>query len=100
VTLRLRAPVDVPHRHLTVRSNLGAARSVDATPEGTSVDRLLVCVPPGGAADLRLDVDGSSTIPGDQLTLAASLVPREGGVLVSGIFLGDETGGGCRPGSP
>jgi hypothetical protein len=95
-TLRLRAPGGVATRSVSVATNL-QRRRVEVTPDGASVDRLLVCVPAGGHADIRLVVQGSSPIPGDQRTLAVSLLGRTGGVLVSGIFLSDETGGRCTP---
>jgi hypothetical protein len=52
-----------------------------------------VCVPAGGYADVRLQASGTSAIPGDLATLAASLQPRAGGVFVSQIGLADELGG-------
>jgi hypothetical protein len=97
MTLRLRAPENAPARPTTVTTNL-QRRAVAATPDGVSVDRLLVCVPAGAGSDVVVRATGSSAIPGDQRTLETSLVERVGGVLLSGIFLSDETGGPCDAG--
>ena len=94
LSLLFRAPEDAAHRRVVVASGADR-RTLDVTPEGASADGLKVCVPAGGHADVRIGVDGASQIPGPQTTLAESLVPRRGGVLLARVALADEVGAPC-----
>ncbi len=58
-----------------------------------------VCVPAHGYAELRLDVHGSSAIPGDLATYNESILPRRGGIYIASLSEADELGGPCTPAS-
>jgi hypothetical protein len=93
VTFIMRSPSDVARRTVTVSAQGRATRAV-VTPGSTNA-AVQVCVPPHGFATIRLTVSGSSSIPGDQATLADSLTPRAGGVYVASIGEADEIGPKC-----
>ena len=94
ITFGIRVPGGVASRRVELSSNQGVVR-VDAS-QDTSFNAIQVCVPAHGYADVLLRASGSSTIPGDQATLASSLQPREGGVFLTEIALADELGGPCK----
>jgi hypothetical protein len=98
-TLHLRAPGNVASRPARIATNL-ERRRVDVTPGGASVDRLLVCVPAGGSAEIRIDTIGSSKVTGDERTIGEWMTKRTGSVLVSGIFISDDIGQPCVPKAP
>jgi hypothetical protein len=94
VTFIMRAPTDVPQRAVTVSAQ-GRSTRATVTP-GSANAAIQVCVPAHGYAEIRLVVDGASSIPGDQATLATSLTPRRGGVYLASIGEADEIGPACR----
>jgi hypothetical protein len=93
VTFIIRGPDDAAPRAVTLDAQ-GHSTRISATPSSTSAS-LQVCVPARGYAEIRLTVDGSSSIPGDLATLAESLAPRRGGVYVASIGEADEIGPSC-----
>lgn len=90
----IRPPDDVERRAVTIISNLQRWRGV-ATNTGDVFANVHVCVPAHGSTEVALVAHGSSAIPGDLDTLAASLAPRSGGVGLGEIALADEIGGRC-----
>jgi hypothetical protein len=93
ITFGLRTPAGVASRRFELSSNQGVVRAVASA--DTLFQGIAVCVPARGYGEVRLDVLGSSPIPGDLATYATSLRPRTGGVFVSQIGLADELGGAC-----
>jgi hypothetical protein len=89
----VRSPDDVPQRPITFSSEDRKTRVV-ATPNALTQD-VTVCVPVRGYADVKLDVEGSSSIPGDLATLAQSTMPRQGGIAIASLGEADEIGGSC-----
>jgi hypothetical protein len=91
----LRAPDNVANRAVAIRSNRGSWR-VDAQPGNSFHQRIEVCVPPRGGADVSIRAAEDSPIPGDLRSLAAvGDTTRAGGVLIASIGLSDDLGGGC-----
>jgi hypothetical protein len=95
LTLQLRSPADVASRDFTIGWAGGSLRGT-AGNAGSVSERVELCVPAGGYADVQLETPDSSTIPGDLRSQADSGTPRQGGLLVAGISLADEIGGRCR----
>ena len=93
ITFGLRTPAGVASRRFELSSNQGVVRAVASA--DTLFQGIAVCVPARGYGEVRLNVTGSSPIPGDLATYATSLRPRTGGVFVSQIGLADELGGAC-----
>ena len=62
------------------------------------VNALPVCVPADGFADVRIDAQGASTIPGDVSTLDGSLQERQGSIFIADASVSDNLGSSCRPG--
>jgi hypothetical protein len=56
-----------------------------------------VCVPAHGFAEVTIDVRGSSAIPGDLSSLAATEAPRQGGVFFGELALTSDVGKPCAP---
>jgi hypothetical protein len=96
LTVSLQAPDDVTTRSVRFRSNTGSA-SAEVAGGATSQQQLTVCVTPGRPADLTLEAQGSSRVPGSPATPLTAVTPRNAGVLVKGIELLDEAGPACRP---
>ena len=96
MTFGIRAPDGVASRAVNLSSNQGTA-SVVVSQNNTTFHAIQVCVPARGYAQVRLRSPVSSAIPGDQATLASSLLPRRGGVFLTEIGLADELGGRCSP---
>jgi hypothetical protein len=96
LTVQLRGAVGVPPRPFALRWRGGSTHGV-AGSDSSVQERITLCVPARGHADVQLSVAGSSQIPGDQKSIADSTQPRQGGLLVSGISLADEIGPACRP---
>jgi hypothetical protein len=94
ITFGIRAPGGVASRRVELSSNQGVVHAVAS--QDTGFEGIQVCVPAHGYADVLLRASGSSTIPGDQSTLASSLRPRTGGVFLTEIALADELGGPCK----
>jgi hypothetical protein len=97
LTLQVRAPEDVAERGFSVVSNLEDRQESAAGDRTTLVANVLVCVPAEGHADVTVATPDTSEIVGGQQTLADSLVPRRGGVLVAGLSVAEETAGACTP---
>ena len=89
----LRAPDDVARRDATLSAQGKTIHSV-VTPD-SHTEYIKVCIPADGYADVRLDVRGSSAIPGDLATLEQSKSPRRGGIIVASLGEADESGGLC-----
>ncbi len=95
LTFGIRAPDGVASRLVQLSSNQGEVRAV-AIQYNTTFHAIQVCVPARGYAEVRLRAAAASAIPGDQATLASSLLPRRGGVFLTEIGLADELGGACK----
>jgi hypothetical protein len=95
LTLQLRSPADVTSRGFTIGWAGGSLQGT-AGNAGSVSERVELCVPAGGYADVQLETPDSSTVPGDLKSQADSGIPRQGGLLVAGISLADEIGGRCR----
>jgi hypothetical protein len=80
-------------RRVRVVSDLSDVETVVAEPVGVSV---LVCVPPQGYTEVRLNVDGHSQFLGDPTTVESFGRPRQVGVLVGNVVLADVLKGECR----
>jgi hypothetical protein len=93
LALVLRGPDDVQRRPVTLTAQ-GKTTHAVVTPSASTLFAN-VCVPLHGYADVRLDVKGSSAIPGDLATLDQSNQPRQGGVHISSLAEADEIGGRC-----
>ncbi len=89
----LRAPQDVAQRVVTLSSQ-GKTSRVVVTPSATDASAQ-ACVPTHGYAEIQLKINGSSSIPGDLATLAASRTPRRGGIVFASIGEADEIGPTC-----
>ena len=96
LSLQVRTPPDVPRRGFEVESNLGALHAEATSDENASV-RIELCVPSDRFSEVRVSTPEHSSIPGGLQSLADSLLPREGGVLIADISVADEIGGPCRP---
>jgi hypothetical protein len=94
LTVQLRGAADAPPRLFRLRWRGGSLRG-SAGSESSAQERIQLCVPARGYAEVRLSVSGSSQIPGDLKSIVDSSQPRQGGLLVSGISLADEVGGPC-----
>ena len=93
VAFVLRPPVGVSRRAITLSSS-GKVVHVLMTQADIS-EFVQVCVPAHGYAEVRLAVDGSSSIPGDLATLATTSVPRQGGVFIASLAEANEIGPAC-----
>ncbi len=82
----------------TLRTD-GRSVSGVATPDSDTFKVIQACVPAHGYGELRLDVRGSSEIPGDLATYNQSVLPRRGGVFIASLSEADEIGGPCTPAS-
>jgi hypothetical protein len=97
LNLQLWAPENVDSRPFEVRSNLRDYRGVASVSNTSFVNALPVCVPANGYADVRIDAQGASAIPGDVSTLDGSLQGRLGSVFLADASVSDDLGGACRP---
>ena len=95
LTFQVRAPIDVPNRSFEIAWN-GGSLHADANGTNSVSERVDVCVPTHGFAEIRLATSASSEIPGDQRNEDTSILPRKGGVLIAGLSLADEIGAPCR----
>lgn len=93
VTFIMRVPTDVGERRVTISAQ-GRSAQAAVTPSSTNAS-MNACVPAHGYAEIHLVVDGESTIPGDQATLADSEAPRRGGVYLASVGEADEIGPTC-----
>jgi hypothetical protein len=93
MSFMLRSPDEVPGRPVTLRFQGNTVNGV-AAPNAVA-ENVTVCVPVRGYADIRLDVRGSSSIPGDLATLSSWTLPRRGGILLASLGEADEIGGRC-----
>jgi hypothetical protein len=94
LTFQVRAPIEVPKRSFEIAWN-GGSLHADANGTNSVSERVDVCVPTRGFAEIRLVTSASSEIPGDQRSEDTSILPRKGGVLIAGLSLADEIGGPC-----
>ena len=94
ITFGIRGPKGVTSRTVELSSNQGGMHALVS--QDTAFHPIQVCVPAHGYADVSLRASESSAIPGDQATLASSLLPRRGGVFLTEIGLADELGGACK----
>jgi hypothetical protein len=95
LTVQVRSPVDIPHRAFELAWDHHSLRG-DAVSGNSVSERIELCVPAHGFAEVRLTTPVSSSIPGDQRSEADSLTTRKGGVLVADISLANEIGFRCR----
>ena len=93
LTVSLAAP-EAARRPTTFASNTG--RWQLAVGGNTLQQAVSVCVPRAAPAEVSIRVSGSSAIGGDQSTLETFAQPRDAGVLVGSIALG-EPGATCSP---
>jgi hypothetical protein len=96
LTLQVRAPIQVPRRSFTIAWT-GGSLHADANGTNSVSERVDVCVPARGFAEVRLATPVSSTIPGDQRGADTWMLARKGGVLLSDLSLADEVGETCSP---
>jgi hypothetical protein len=95
LTFQIQAPSDVDHRRFSIVTNLAALSGV-ATSADTTFENVNICVPPHGYAEALFRAVGTSSIPGDQRSLAYSnLTNRRGGLLIADLSLADELGAPC-----
>jgi hypothetical protein len=93
VSLVIRPPQEVGSRPVTITAN---GRTIKAVAIATDTfERVTVCVPAHGYAELRLSTPVSSAIPGDLATLALFNSPRRGGVIIAALSVANEVGGPC-----
>ena len=85
LTLSLLAPTV---RRVRIDSDAGHWSSLLGA--GTVQERVYLCVPRTGYADLSIRADGSTNVGGAPTSAAASLRPRQAGVLVGQVALADE----------
>jgi hypothetical protein len=95
LTVQLRAPIDQADRLFRIAWRHGSIRA-KANDLNNVVERISVCVPSRGYADVRVSTPTSSDVGPDQSALEP-LPHRQGGVLVADISLADEIGGPCSP---
>ena len=89
-----RAGDGIASRRFTLGSNTG---TVDGVAGGNEVTAdVSVCVPRNGSADIRLTASASSPIYGDPPSEVTMALGREGGVLVTRIYLSGQVGPPCR----
>jgi hypothetical protein len=93
LSLVLRGPEDVASRPITLTGRGKPIHAVVTSDHLT--ENVQVCVPAHGYADVRLDVKGASSIPGDLATLAQWNSPRRGGIFIASMGEADEIGGYC-----
>ncbi len=93
LTVYIRAPDGVSSRRFSLSSSRGAADGVAGSDEVTA--DASVCVPADGVADIRLITPAASPIYGDPASQATVGLGREGGVLVSRIYLSGQVGAPC-----
>ena len=93
IALVLRVPVGVSQRAITLSTPAQATRVL--MHESDVNEFVHICVPAHGYTQLRLTVDGSSSIPGDSATLSESSLPRRGGVFVASLAEANEIGPSC-----
>ncbi len=94
LTVYVRAPEGVASRSFSLRSRNGDADGIAGSNEVTA--DISVCVPRSGFADIRIATAAISPIYGDPGSGATVGVGREGGVLVSRIYLSGEVGVACQ----
>jgi hypothetical protein len=78
-------------------SNTERATATASAADSASVT-VSVCVPRRGHSDVSVTADGSSTIPGDLSSNAASAVTRQGSIQLRDISVSDDIGPACTPG--
>ena len=94
LTVYLRAPSGVSARPFSLASN---AMDVNGTAGGNEVTaNVSVCVPRSGFSELRLSTPDASRIGGDPASEVTFPQPRDGGVLVTRIYLSGQIGADCR----
>ena len=94
LTVYLRAPSGVAARPFSLASN---AMVVNGTAGGNEVTaNVSVCVPRSGFSELRLSTPDASRIDGDPTSEVTFPQPRDGGVLVTRIYLSGQIGADCR----
>ena len=98
LSLQFWAPENVDSRPFDVRSNLRDYHGVASVSNTSFVNALPVCVPADGYADVRIDAQGASAIPGDVSTLDGSLSQRQGSIFIADASVSDDLGPSCRPG--
>jgi hypothetical protein len=96
LSFRIRAPVDVASRPVSVSSNVD--RWDDTASGGPTLLREIgVCVPASGHADVTIETPEFSQVYGDMRSSSTIGEYREGGVLLAQIALADEIGPPCEP---
>jgi hypothetical protein len=95
LTLQVRAPIDVDRRPFEIAWK-GGSLHPDANGTNSVSERIDVCVPAHGFAEVRLATPVSSEIPGDQKSRDTYTLTRKGGILLAGLSLADEIGAPCR----
>jgi hypothetical protein len=94
LTVYVRAPDGIASRRFTLGSNTG---TVDGVAGGNEVTAdVSVCVPRNGSADIRLTASANSPIYGDPTSEVTMAMGREGGVLVTRIYLSGQVGPPCQ----
>ena len=94
LTFQVRAPIQIPRRSFAITWN-GGSLHADANGTNSVSERVDVCVPAHGFAEVRLATPASSTIPGDQRGADTWMLTRKGGVLLADLSLADEIGATC-----
>jgi hypothetical protein len=95
LTFQVRAPIGVDARRFEITWN-GGSLHADANGTNSVSERVDVCVPAHGFAEVRLATPVSSIIPGDQKRADTWMLTRKGGVLVADLSLADEIGARCE----
>jgi hypothetical protein len=95
LTFQVRAPIGVDARRFEITGNEGSLHA-DANGTNSVSERVDVCVPAHGFAEVRLATPVSSIIPGDQKRADTWMLTRKGGVLVGDLSLADEIGARCN----
>ncbi len=98
VALVLRPPIGVARRSITLST---PAKTIHVLMHEADVTEFVhICVPARGYTQLRLTVNGSSSIPGDGATLSESSLPRRGGVFIASLAEANEIGPPCSVRAP
>jgi hypothetical protein len=98
LTLQIWAPTNIVNRPFSIRSNADRYRGVASNSRTTFVNSFLVCVPPGGHADVSIRATGASTIPGDLSSLQGSLGQRLGSIYIADASVSNNIGSRCTVG--
>jgi hypothetical protein len=94
LTFQVRAPIQIPRRSFTIAWN-GGSLHADANGTSSVSERVDVCVPARGFAEVSLATPVTSIIPGDQRSRDTWTLARKGGVLLADLSLADEIGDPC-----